>query len=342
MNKVIWSIAGLLLVAIALLSLWPQPSAPRPAQTVGTAPEVGSPARQAAATGQSGTSDNATSQTARFNEAAFIADLRHRFSPHLHIKHAQIRTLEQLISYLKAKYPDDWESQVLPMLRQIFPELAEQLFEQFLNLQRYTAWLKTNRDQLKTMSASDRRAALWQARERAFGRDAQDIWAAELRSQQLADSLQTLAPDLSAVARTQAFREAIEAVYGEQADQLLKQRRNELLNHLIEQEPMQQQLAALPADQRRQTLRQVRASMGMPEDALQRWQELDQRRDSAWDKGQAYMQARKRLEQQYPHDAQWRIVELRQQHFGDMAKQIAQEEQAGFFRFAGPRTYGRE
>lgn len=342
MNKVIWSIAGLLLVAIALLSLWPQPSATRPSQSVGPAAQEISPSRQAAATGPSGTSENAARQTARFNEAAFIADLRQRFSPHLHIKHAQIRTLEQLISYLKAQYPDDWESRVLPMLQQIFPELADQLYEQFLNLQRYTTWLKANRDQLKTMSAADRRAALWQAREQAFGHDAQDIWAAELRNQKLADSLQSLAPDLPAVARAQAFRQAIEEVYGEQADQLLKQRRNELLNHLIEQEPMQQQLAALPPDQRRQTLHQVRASMGMPEDAQKRWQELDQRRDSAWDKGQAYMQARQHLEQQYPHDAQWRIDELREQKFGELAKQIAKEEQAGFFRFAGPRTYGRE
>ncbi len=342
MNKAIWSLVGLLLAVVAVFSFWPQHTPQQQTTSLNATDPQDTSAAQVSMTEPDDVNNRADRQTERFNETAFINDLRQRFTPHLHIKHAQIRSLEQLISYLKAKYPEDWESRVLPMLQTIFPNLANELYERFLSLQRYTAWLQDNREQLKTMSAADRRASLWQAREQAFGEHAQDIWAAELRSQHLADSLNQLPADLPAVARAQAFRAAIDAVYGEQAEDILNQRRSELLNHLIQQQPIQKELAALPAEQRLQTLREVRASMGMPDDALQRWQALDQRRDSAWSSGQTYMQARQQLEQQYPDDAQWRIEQLRQQHFGQMAEQIAQEEQAGFFRYAGPRSYGRE
>ncbi|MGJ8669523.1 MAG: hypothetical protein ACSHXK_08555 [Oceanococcus sp.] len=287
---------------------------------------------------------NSTADAApqNFDEASFVAELRARFAPHLHIKHAQIRTLEQLMSYLKQRYPQDWESRVLGMLETVFPDQAQELYQRFLSLQQYSQWLTENRDQLRRLSASARRTALWEARELAFGVDAQDIWAAEKRSQDLGDALASLPEELAPVERAQQFLHAVEQVYGDDAQELLAQKRTELINHLLDEPSLQSNLRSMPASQRRETLSGVRAAMGMPEDALQRWQQLDLQRDQIWESGQLYAAKRQALLEQYPNDAQWRISELQDELLGDLAGQLRQEEQSGFYRYANARRIGRE
>jgi hypothetical protein len=332
-------------VVVALISmrarLRPEPAATTDTSTSGVT--MAQPASNQIASALDDTSlGTADAASQNFDEASFIAELRQRFAPHLHIKHAQIRSLEQLMSYLKQRYPEDWESRMLGMLESVFPDQAQALYARFLSLQQYSQWLTENRDGLRRLSAMERRAALWQARELAFGADAQDIWAAEKRSQDLGDALASLPEELAPVARAQQFRHAVEQVYGDDAQSVLAQKRTELINHLLDQPSLQSSLRSMPATQRRETLSEVRAAMGMPEDALQRWQQLDQQRDQIWETGQAYLVQRQELLQQYPNDAEWHIAELQDALLGHMAVQVRQEEQSGFYRYANARRIGRE
>jgi hypothetical protein len=106
---------------------------------------------------------------------------------------------------------------------------------------------------------------------------------------------------------------------------------------------VQQDLAAQPPDQRRQSLREIRTGMGMDEAAVQRWDELDRVRDQAWDQGQRYMRERQQLAAQYPAvEQEQRLRELQDRTFGDEAETIRAEEAAGFYRYGHRRRLGRE
>ncbi len=294
-----------------------------------------------AAAGSDGTTPDAALD--RFNEAAFIADMQARFGPHIHRPHAQVRSIEQLINYLRNRYPDDWESRVMALLQQLFPDWAELLYERFQSLIGYNEYLEINRAELRRMPAQERRDALWQARYQAFGPEADAIWAAERRSQALGDALRELDPELSTPARLEQFTAALHEIYGEAAPTLLDKRRTELVNRFLDQAPVRAELASMDPDERRDTLREVRAGLGMPEEALARWDALDAHRDAAWAAGQDYMQRREEiLASGSPEDTQWQLDALRQEVFGEQAPQIRDEEASGFYRYAHERRYGRE
>lgn len=307
-----------------------------------TATDAGASRREAAGTGEPDATPASGAEMpslAAFNEAGFVEGMRERFGPHMHRPHAQVRSLEQLIAYLQQQYPDDWESRVLPMLERLWPDQAAALYARYNALRGYQDWLRAERDSLRALPAGERRERLWAARHQAFGADAEQIWAAERRSQALGEALTELPAQAPPAQRAAAYRAAIESIYGEQAPRLLAQRRTELLNSFVATADVQRDLRALPPAQRADTLRAIRAELGMPEDAQQRWSELDARRDARWARGQDYMARREALLQAEGPQA---LDGLRQEIFGEQAAVIAREEEAGFFRYAGERRIGRE
>ncbi|MCE9666316.1 hypothetical protein LY474_00695 [Myxococcus stipitatus] len=108
-------------------------------------------------------------------------------------------------------------------------------------------------------------------------------------------------------------------------------------------EPVQAHLAAMPVEERRAALADIRRRMGYSEEMIARGAADDVYRDARWENGHAYMKARaelvSRLGQGEALDAQLRS--LREQYFKHEAPTIAREEEAGFFRFQRRRIYGR-
>ncbi len=342
-RRIAFALISLSAIVAAGLALWPEAAhrEGRMATQTGHAATDSGDSEQAGAAGERETV--AGLDPDRFDEAAFISDMQARFGPHIHRPHAQVRSIEQLINYLRSRYPDDWESRVLELLQRLFPDWADLLYARFQSLLSYNGYLEMNREELRRMPAQQRRDALWQARHQAFGPDAEAIWAAERRSQALGDALRDIDPALSTPARLEKFKTALQEIYGEKAPALLEQRRTELVNRFLEQAPVRAELARMDPAQRRETLRDVRAGLGMPEEALSRWDALDAHRDAAWAAGQDYMQRREQILASHPaEDARWRLDALREEVFGAQAQQIGDEESAGFFRFAHERRYGRE
>ncbi len=275
-----------------------------------------------------------------------LAELRQRFAPVLQYKHAQIKLIEQLLSYLKEKHPDRWRALAAQFLADLFPELAEALLAKFDGLMAFNGWLETHRDQLRSMSAEERRSALWAARYATFGEDANEIWAIDLKNQQIRDALVSLneSQGLSVNEQLATYLGAIEAAYGDQAQDFLQSRQTELTGHFLSVDAVQDQLHALSNEERAAALSDIRSAMGMSPEAVSRWSALDQQRDESWRQGQSYMQARAQVMQQYEgEDQQRELARLRASSFGqDNAKTIKAEEDSGFYRYANRRRIGRE
>lgn len=279
------------------------------------------------------------------DDLAFIDQLRGKFAGTIRNKHSRIKAIEQLIAYLMQRYPDDWAERVQAFLDLLFPELAAELLEQFQHLVSYNDWLRLHRDELLKMSAAERRKTLWDARRAAFGDDAAEIFAGEVRNERVQQSLAALelAQNKTLAEKTTVFLDTVEQAYGDQAETFIQNRQTELLNSFLDVSSVQNDLRAMASAERTAALRELRGALGMDDAALDRWSELDRNRDQGWDQGQQYMQERGRiLEQSQGDEQQKKLHQYQDRTFGAEADTIRNEEQAGYFRFGHPRRVGRE
>ncbi len=341
--KPLWLVSGAAIAALAFSLLGQNKTAKTDIATTKAGSEFAPKTAPAAPESADKAGINVQSDAER--EALFLADVTTRFAPHITIKHAQIRFLEQVISYLKAHYPDDWQSRVYAILQASFPELSDELMGKFESLQSYNSWLVADREMLQKMSASERRKLLWDKRYAAFGMEAEEIWAAEIRNQKIQDALESVEqnPDGDLLSRAESVVTAIEKTYGDNSQHFIRSRQTELLNKFLDLPSIQSELRDLPATQRRASLREVRATLGMDNEALDRWEALDQQRDDSWENGSAYMQERQRLLGNDNDAPQTReLYALQERYFGRDAEQIRREEASGFFRYDRERRIGRE
>lgn len=331
---------GIAIVVIGAWLTWPILRPERTAPAVSTAASL-----QPMAPARAPVPVSKATITLSAEDTAFIKDLREKFATRIEAKHTQIRLIEQLISYLMQRYPDDWQTRVQAFLQELFPALADSLYEKFTQLMRYNDWLRSNRELLMAMPGADRRAALWAARHEAFGADAEEIFVAQRQSEQVRDALVRLdaMPDAPVDQKLDVFLKAVNEAYGPDAEQLLANRGTELMNGFLAVDAVQDDLRALSPTQRQAALRDIRASMGLDAAALERWDALDAERDATWSSGERYMAERERVQREHDgveEDRQLR--RLQDEQFGAEADTIRQEESAGFYRYGRARRIGRE
>jgi hypothetical protein len=347
MNRKHALIAATAVVAAALGLLLAWPESPPDAAAVPAA-ATGTLVARASAAGPARVTDAVTALplTLTSQDHDFLKGLRERFAGAMGNKHAQIKAIEQVVAFLMQQYPDDWRGRVLAFLRAAFPELAEALFAKFERLMDFNAWLAEHRAELNALPAAERRVRLWQARRDAFGADADQIWAAQARSEDVRDALVALdgRDELSTEQKLDAYLNAINDTYGADAPRLLVDRQTEVMNSFLALGSVQDSLRAQPAAERNATLRRVRTAVGMDDAALTRWDELDRSRDQVWAAGQRYMSDRAGILSVVALGRQaQQLQQLRVQMFGSEEAAIIQsEEEAGFYRFGGERRIGRE
>ncbi|MCY1083220.1 hypothetical protein [Archangium lansingense] len=326
----------------------------RPEQ--GSSPEA-APARasaQTAANAQALAARNRASPAAGAQEGEdgleqpggdLVSYLRSRFGAHIRNPHTQMRMLEQLMRHFQKLNPTGWEADLLAVLKQAFPELYDELAQRLHQRLDYEKWVKEHHAELKDKPEAERRAAIWEERNRLFGKEvAEKIWVAELRNLAVADSLKVIdaLPGASVSDRMAQYKQSIQKAYGENSQAYVQTHQQELMNRFLDLGSVQKDLGSMPPEQRAQNLRTIRQEMGLDEQALQRWEELDRVRDTRWELGSQYMSEREALAQDYSGpELEARLTELRARYFSDEAQTVAEEEQSGFFRFTRPRQWGR-
>ncbi len=287
--------------------------------------------------GQPGSGEAADAQAAAYLQEQFGATIAN--------KHTQIKALEKLIAYLMKAYPDDWRDRVYDLLRAAFPERADELYAQFAKLSAYNDWLAGHRGELMMLDPALRRAKLWELRRRFFGDDVDEIWETALRNEQIYDALDAIgrSSQSSVAEKIELYVESVKQAYGDLAERFMEQRRSELVNRFLSVETVQDDLHGLAPQQRAVALDDIRRAMGMDEPALQRWRELDSRRDADWDLGRRYMEQREAIVAGFEGpERDRRLQTLRESMFAEQAESLRSEEAAGFFRFGHRRVFGKE
>ena len=349
-TKLLVGAAALLALAVGLLRVkTSEPEPPRPSVLM-TASQAASPAPDRAtasvAAPPGAPVPPAVTPDAEVVELEALANaLRERYGARLDEPSVQMRMLEDLMRHFQKRSPDRWREELLAFLKKAFPERYEELAAMLRNREDYERWVKDNDAYLRGVGPQERRAARWDARNRLFGKDvAERLWAAELKNQAVADTLRVLdtTEGASVTEKLSAYKKKLQEVHGEGADAYVARHQQELMDRFLDLSSIQRELGEMTPAQRSQHLRTIRKEMGLDEEALTRWDSLDQTRDARWDAGGRYMEERAALTKQLSGaDLEAKLQEVRARYFGAEADIIAQEEASGFLRFERPRVWGR-
>ncbi|MCE9599017.1 MAG: hypothetical protein K8S54_13715 [Spirochaetia bacterium] len=272
-----------------------------------------------------------------------VALLRKKYADQLKFPYMRIRMLEELLRFLKQKYPDTWVQMLQEVLGTAFPDQAAGLFDQSEKLYKYNKYLEENQSKLGKMSDEERRSALWNARHDLFGDDSEQIWAGDRSNEKVADSLKKIkeSKDMSAKDKLKAYQSSLNDAYGKALPGVLEKQRQVMVNSFID--AVQPELSGMNSIERSAYLTEVRTTMGMDEAAVGRWDKLDADRDQRWSNGEIYTQERKEIVGKYSGDErEKKLDELRRKLFGEEAESIKNEEASGYFRFTQQRRFGRE
>lgn len=262
-------------------------------------------------------------------------------------KRVQVGLLEERDSVL-SRFPEQGLALFELALRRAFPDLAETILGLIARMAEYDTWLEANATQLATLGLLEREGTLWQKRQALFGKDALEIWA---------DEQQAVA------AKKEATRQVLTRLNDDNQSTLdeklyqLQSELTEIYDGDLEKlgmdagvlgavffglDSVQKVLSDLPSERRQQEINRVRRQLGYSDAQIERLAERDAKRNQRWEKGLAYMDARRELDAR-PESAEklQALQRLREEHFGFEAKTIALEERDGFYRFERPRLYGR-
>ena len=255
----------------------------------------------------------------------------------------QIALLEELMGSLMELYPNDWQQRLSALVEEAFPDQAKDILKRLLDLQRYNKWLSQENPNLFRMPRRERSQVLQEKRREVFGSDAEVIWAGDLAKSKLDDVLDQIDRDdqASIYEKLDLYSKSLQEIYNDRAGASLGMGSFELISEFLEVGSVQRDLGAMRPKERAQGLRQIRASLGLDDDAQSRLEALDAERDGRWKAGAEYMRERTELEKTFTGTAQeQKITALRERYFGPQSENIAKEEKSGFFRFTRKRIYG--
>lgn len=313
------------------------------------AASAGTPARAGAAPalpGAPGALPGAGPGAATSVDPVLVEHLQAEYGAGIEHASVQMRLIEALMRYFRERDPEHWQAALLAAVRAAFPELYDQIAALLDNRLKYEAWMDENRARLDAMDGEARREALRQARESTFGQAvADELWASDIKNRALGDALTAIDDQdgTSVSDKLSMYRQGLAEVYGPDVDAYLEKHRHLAMSRFFDLASVQQELSAMAPEQRHQTMRELRKGMGLDEESLARWDDLDRTRDQRWEGGARYMAERATLAGTYSGDQlEQRVHELRVRYFGGEADTIRNEEQSGFFRFEGERRWGRD
>lgn len=291
-------------------------------------------------------SENKNNQPLTEKQKQYIAvgnQIKSRYAGRLDNPYWRVKLINDLMQIFKKEYPNNWLSELEAFIRHAFPDIAEDLLNKLHALIEYNNWLENLKSTMQFASLKERQAALWDKRLALFGEEAYVIWEAALKNEQLQEKLAQVDEFVgSFTEKAQLYRDSMQEIFGPDVIGENAPHKTQVLSKFLELESVQNQLHSMPEDKRYQELRNFRKSLGMDEEALQRWDKLDQERIQMWSNAETYMAERANLEAQYQgEELEQKIHQLQDELFGETeAKYIRNEERSGYYRFKNPQKIG--
>ena len=272
-----------------------------------------------------------------------ISHLRSRYGKDLSSPKVQVQAIEEIQRILEPQYPENFHEKTAEAIALVFPDNTERLIKMSDNLERYETWLQGVWDPLFSKSKKEKESIVWSKRREIFGTDAEKVWADDQKTKIINQVLSGLnrVKNSSLKDKLAFFEDTIRQEYASDADPFIQNHQQELLNSFLTLESVQADLKKMQPQERRQSLKAVRRSLGMDESTIAQGDALEKVRDERWEKGLIYMKERQKIvDSVQGDDRDSSLDELRRKYFGNDAATVAGEEKAGYFRFKAKRVYG--
>ncbi|HKX32915.1 MAG TPA: hypothetical protein VJ302_34855 [Blastocatellia bacterium] len=275
------------------------------------------------------------------DETAYL--VRKQAGPRLGTLPGQYATLEILMRDVQQRFADHWVENLHQILGAAFPGREQDLFQLSGTIYRYQKAYQDRTERLSRLSERDRQAEIWKLREEMFGSRAREIWAQEIKLKSVSEVLKQIEADRASTLETklEMLRASWQQNFGEVPASAMQNQRQLFLDQFIR--ASQSNLTEMAPAGRRSALWHIRQTMGLDQDALIRWEQLDAERDRRWETGLSYMNKKQNLALQYSGpELEQKLDELRLGTFGSEAQTIKNEEAAGYLRFQRTRVLGLE
>lgn len=256
-------------------------------------------------------------------------------------------TMADFRAFVLEQFPIQGESAFQQIMRNAFPEYADQIFALLDNMRLYNDWHVDMLLTLNDMDSITRDGTLWGKRRELFGSLAEEIWQKELDEKEAKQknvqetlALLQVANDISMRDRLYMLTDSISQEYGDEHANILisKGMVADIYFHL---DSVQNDLKSMTDSERQEALAESRRQLGFTEENIQEMAAQDAEKESRWKNGYEYMSARDQLVNLYEGDELAEKLEvLRVTYFKHEAPTIAKEEQDAFFRYNRPRLYG--
>jgi len=251
--------------------------------------------------------------------------------------------------FIMGTQPADGKALFYNIIRQAFPDYADEIMATLDKMDIYNRWLADNKKILSQMTAGERSAALWKERRELFGDDAEKIWsgdvlASEARKAKVQDTLANLnkSDNTTIDKKIETFQDSLHNAYKGSPEEFILEQNHLMAKVFFSIDSVQDELKKMTPEQRQREMDNIRRKMGFPEEQIEEMGKRDADREQRWENGLNYMQEREDAVKEFKGaEREERLKELREQYFQDEAKTIELEEKDNFFRFNRPRIYGR-
>ncbi len=273
--------------------------------------------------------------------------LKEQYGEHIHLLSVQAALFTLRASVLK-NYPKQGLMYFNQAVSLAFPEFSASILNIMNAIVLYQNWFESHKSELNAMAEYERHEITWQKRYELFGDDANLIWNERQPmlshdEQEAIKQIQVLdkAFDMPFDTRLEQLQASIINAYGSNI-QMAALTPGLVVTTFLSFESVQKDLHEMPPETRQLKINETREKLGFSENQVFKLAAADQKRQSRWDNGYAYMAERKELMAQLSgHVLEQGLDTLRNKYFEAEAQTFKKEETSGFYRYERPRVYGR-
>jgi len=281
-------------------------------------------------------------------EERLVAEMKKLYGPTISKKSTQVNLLK-VKAYLLRLYPKDGAARFYLVLKQAFPDLADEIIKTLEKMERYKSWVEDNAQLLSQMSKLERESLVWEKRKTYLGDDAKEIWSEEIlafeqKKQDVREAIRFLdeADDMTIYEKLDVYQGTLRDAYDGSSEEFVLQNKDLLAKVFLSIQSVQDELKQLSPAQRKMEINNIRREIGFTQQQIEKMEEVDAYRERRWENGLTYMEERETIAGEYEGpELEKQLQALREKYFKHEAKTIAIEEKEGFYRFNRPRIYGR-
>ncbi len=281
-------------------------------------------------------------------EDRLVKELQDLYGDTISEKSTQVLLLKTK-RYILRLYPKDGLLRFYNIIKRAFPDLVDEIMKTLEAMEQYLLWEVENSHLLSQMNTLEKEGHLWEKRKELFGDEAENVWSKDVeeyqkRKKDMQDTISRLdkSYDSTIYEKLTDYQETLNNIYENTTEAYILESKDLLAKVFLGLDSVQGELKEMTPEVRKTELSNIRSEMGYTQAQIEQLEKIDNKKNSRWDNGLAYMSERDNIAQELEGaELDTALKTLREKYFKHEAKTIEIEEKDGFFRYTRRRIYGK-